>query len=83
MHYLAPIPIIFGVVGVIAGLLWLVAAGSDSDGGPDSGMFFLFGIWYIGLRVMKQLFSEPTSVLPAFAILIASGGLIWLGIVML
>jgi hypothetical protein len=83
MHYVAPIPIIFGVVGVIAGLLWLIAAGSEDDGGPDTGMFYLFGIWYIALRVMKQLFSEPMSVLPAFGILVGSGALIWLGIKML
>lgn len=83
MHHVAPIPIILGVAGVIVGLLWLVAAGSDDDGGPDTGLFFLFGAWYIGLRVMKQLFNEPMSVLPAFGILLGSGGLIWLGIIML
>src|SRR5688572_3221568 len=53
MHLLAPIPIIFGVVGVIFGFLWLVAAGSDEDGGPETGLFFLFGMWYIAMRVMK------------------------------
>jgi hypothetical protein len=83
MHYIAPIPIIFGVVGAIVGLLWLVAAGSDEDGGPDTGLFFLFGMWYIVLRVLKALSSEPMSVLPAFGILIGSAALIWLGIVML
>lgn len=83
MHYIAPIPIIFGVMGTVAGLLWLVAAGSDEDGGPDTGLFFLFGIWYIGMRVLKALANEPMSVLPAFGILLVSGGLIWLGIVML
>jgi hypothetical protein len=83
MHYVAPIPIILGVVGAIAGLVWLVAAGSDDDGGPDSGMFFLFGALYIGIRVLKALFNEPMSVLPAFGILILSAGLIWAGIVML
>jgi hypothetical protein len=83
MHHLAPIPIIIGVVGVVAGLLWLVAAGSDEDGGPDSGLFFLFGAMYISMRVLKQLARDPMSVLPAFAILLAGGGLIWLGVVML
>jgi hypothetical protein len=83
MHYVAPIPIIFGVVGAIVGVLWLVAAGSDEDGGPDTGLFFLFGMWYIVLRVLKALSSEPMSVLPAFGILIGSAALIWLGIVML
>jgi hypothetical protein len=83
MHHLAPIPIILGVVGVVAGLLWLVAAGSDEDGGPDAGLFFLLGGIYIGLRVLKQLGRDPMSVLPAFAILLAGGGLIWLGVVML
>ena len=83
MHYVAPIPIIVGVVGAIAGLLWLVAAGSDEDGGPDTSLFFVFGIWYIGMRVLKALANEPMSVLPAFGILLVSGGLIWLGIVML
>ena len=83
MHHVAPIPIIFGVVGAIVGLLWLVAAGSDEDGGPESGLFFLFGMWYIGMRVLKALFDEPMSVLPAFGILIGSAGLIWLGIAML
>ena len=83
MHYVAPIPIILGVIGAIAGLVWLVAAGSDDDGGPDSGLFFLFGAWYIGMRVLKALFIEPMSVLPAFGILLVSAALIWVGIVML
>lgn len=83
MHYIAPIPIIFGVIGAIVGLMWLVAAGSEEDGGPETGLVFIFGTWYIAMRVMKQLFHEPMSVLPAFGILIGSGALIWLGVVML
>ena len=83
MHYVAPIPIIVGVIGAIAGLLWLVAAGSDGDGGPDSNLFFLFGAWYIGMRVLKALVNDPMCVLPAFGIIALSGGLIWLGVVML
>lgn len=83
MHYVAPIPIIVGVIGAIAGLLWLVAAGSDGDDGPDSSLFFLFGVWYIGMRVLKALVNDPMSVLPAFGIIALSGGLIWLGVVML
>jgi hypothetical protein len=83
MHYLAPFPIIFGVVGVIVGLLWLIAAGSDEDGGPNPGLFFLFGSWYIGMRVMKELFRNPMSVLPAFGILLGGAALILLGTVML
>jgi hypothetical protein len=83
MHYIAPIPIIFGVIGAIAGILWLVAAGSDKDGGPEAGLFFLFGAWYIGMRVLKALFDEPMSVLPAFGILIGSALMIWLGVKML
>ena len=46
-------------------------------------MFLIFGFWYIGMRVMKELFREPKNVLPAFGILIGSGALIWLGIIML
>ena len=83
MHYIAPIPIIFGVFGVVAGLLWLVAAGSDKDGGPETSLFFLFGMWYIAMRVLKALSNEPMSVLPAFGILLGSAALIWLGVVML
>ena len=83
MHYIAPFPIICGVIGALIGLLWLVAAGSDKDGGPETGLFFLFGIWYLILRVLKALFDDPMSVLPAFGILIGSGGLIWMGIAML
>ncbi|HEX4792367.1 MAG TPA: hypothetical protein VH370_01160 [Humisphaera sp.] len=83
MHYVAPIPIIFGVAGAAVGLLWLTAAGSNEDGGPEANLFFLFGIWYIGIRVLKALCSEPMSVLPAFGILFGSAGLIWLGVVML
>jgi len=55
MHYLAPFPIMFGVVGVICGLLWLVAAGSEGDGGPEPGLFYIFGMSYIALRVIKGL----------------------------
>lgn len=83
MHYLAPFPIMFGVIGAIVGILWLVAAGSDKDRGPEVGLFYLFGMWYIFLRVLKALSDEPMSVLPAFGILIASAALIWVGIVML
>ena len=82
MHYIAPFPIMIGVAGIIVGFLWLVAAGSDEDGGPESGLFFLFGMWYIGLRVLKQLGRDPMSVLPAFGILIGGGLLIWLGVIM-
>ena len=82
MHYIAPFPIIFGVVGVIAGLVWLVAAGSEDDGGPERSLLFIFGLWYIGLRVMKTLFCDPMSVLPAFGILLGSAVLIWVGILM-
>jgi hypothetical protein len=82
LHFLAPFPIIIGVVGVIVGILWLVAVGSDDDGGPDRGLFFVFGAWYLALRVLKAFINDPMSVLPAFGILLGSAGLIWLGIVM-
>jgi hypothetical protein len=83
VHLVAPIPIIFGVIGALVGLFWLIAAGSEDDGGPDTGLFFLFGAWYLCLRIVKALAREPMSVLPAFGILLGSAGLIWLGIVML
>jgi hypothetical protein len=83
MHHIAPIPIILGIGGAIVGLLWLFAAGSDEDGGPETGLFYVFGMLYIGLRVLKQLTRDPMSVLPAFGILLASAALIWLGIWML
>ena len=83
MHYIAPIPIILGVVGAIAGLLWLVTAGSEDDGGPDTRIFRIFGFLHIALRVLKSLISDPMSVLPAFGILVVSAALIRVGIVML
>jgi len=83
MHYIAPIPIILGVMGAIAGLLWLVAAGSEEDGGPQTGLFFSFGRIYLMFRVLKALFADPMSVLPAFGILLVSAALIWLGVIML
>lgn len=83
MHFIAPIPIIIGIIGGILGLMWLVAAGSDEDGAPEVGLFFIFGMWYIWLRVLKAMLNDPMSVLPAFGILAGSGGLIWLGILML
>jgi hypothetical protein len=83
MHYIAPIPIIFGIVGVIFGFVWLVGVGSEDDGGPDTNLFWIFGAWYLSARVMKALANDPISVLPAFGILLGSGALIWLGIVML
>ena len=82
MHYLAPFPIIIGVAGVLVGFIWLVAAGSDKDGGPSTGLFFAFGMLYIWLRVFKQLMSEPMEVLPAFGFIVGGGLLIWLGVVM-
>ena len=82
MHYLAPFPIMFGVVGVICGLLWLVAAGSEGDGGPEPGLFYIFGMSYIVLRVIKELVNEPMNVLPGMGILVGGAGLIWLGVVM-
>ncbi|CAN5606657.1 hypothetical protein BH09PLA1_BH09PLA1_15690 [soil metagenome] len=83
MHYIAPIPILFGVIGAIVGVLWLIAAGSDEDGGPETGLVYVFGLLYIGIRVLKALTRDPMSVLPALGILIGSAGLIWLGVVML
>lgn len=80
VHYLAPFPIIFGVVGGIVGFVWLVAAGSEDDGGPDRGLYFAFGSWYLGWRVLKALRNDPMSVLPAFGILFASAALIGLGV---
>ena len=43
MHYIAPIPIMIGAIGVIFGWFWLIAVGSDEDGGPSKGMHMLFG----------------------------------------
>jgi hypothetical protein len=83
MHYIAPLPIIIGVIGVIVGLLWLVAAGSEDDGGPSTGLFYVFGLLYISIRVMKQLSTDPMSVLPAFGMVIGGAALIWLGVIML
>lgn len=83
MAYVAPIPIILGVIAVIAGLLWLVAAGSDEDGGPSLGLFYVFGSWYIGIRMLKELFRNPMSVLPGFGLIVGGAALMWLGIVML
>ena len=80
LHYIAPIPIIMGVIGAIVGILWLFAAGSDDDGGPSTGLYYVFGWWYIGARVMKALSNDPMSVLPAFGILLGSAGLICLGV---
>lgn len=83
MHYLAPIPIIFGIIGVFVGLMWLVAAGTEEYGEPETGFLFALGRIYIIWRVSRQLFTDPMSVLPAFGILLVSAGLIWLGVVML
>lgn len=83
MHHLAPFPIIIGVIGVILGLLWLVSVGPEKDGGPNTGLFFVFGSWYLALRVFKALIDDPMSVLPAFGILIGSGVLIWIGVIMI
>ncbi len=83
MHYIAPIPIMLGIVGAIFGLFWLVAAGSDDDGGPQTHLFFLFGMWYIALRVLRAAARDPMSVVPGFGMLIASAAMIWLGIAML
>ena len=68
MHYAAPIPIILGVVGAFFALSWLVAAGSDEDGGSDDDLFYLLGAFYIAIRVMKALFYSPMRVLPTFGI---------------
>lgn len=83
MHYIGPIPIILGVIGAIFGSLWLIAVGSENDGGPQTGLFFIFGKIYLLIRVLKALFTDPMSVLPAFGILLISATLIWLGIAML
>ena len=83
LHAIAPMVIIVGACIVLLALFWLAAAGSDNDGGPDSGLFYIFGFYYIALRVFRVLLDEPRSVLPAFGLLAAGGGLIWLGVVML
>ena len=83
LHAIAPMVIIIGACGALLGLLWLVAAGADNDGGPEPGLFYIFGFYYIALRVFRALLDEPMSVLPAFGILAGSAALIWLGVVML
>jgi hypothetical protein len=83
MHFIAPFPIIMGVMGIIIGGLWLIAAGSEEDGGPNTGLFYLFGWWYITMRIIKAMARDPMSVLPAFGILIGSVLLIFLGVAML
>jgi hypothetical protein len=83
MHYIAPIPILVGCIGALFGFLWLVSVGSEEDGGPSPGLFFLIGKFYLIFRVLKNLFTDPMSVLPAFGILAVSAGLIWLGVAML
>ena len=83
MHYLAPFPIIIGACGVIMGFLWLVSAGSEDDRGPGTGLFYVFGLMYLGIRVMKQLAREPMSVLPGIGILLGGAALIWVGVLML
>ena len=83
MHYLAPIPILLGVAGIIAGLLWLLAAGSENDDGPEPEFVYIFGLWYIALRACRQLVDDPMSILPAFGILAVSAALIGVGIMML
>ena len=80
---MAPFPIIMGVCGLIAGFLWLVSAGSEDVGGPSTGMFYLFGMIYIWLRVIKQLFRDPKSVLPGLGILFGGVVLILIGVKML
>ncbi len=82
LHFIAPMVIIIGACGAIVGLLWLVAAGSDDDGGPDSGLFYIFGFLYLALRVFRVLLDDPMSVLPGIGILVGGAGLIWLGVVM-
>lgn len=83
LHAIAPMVIIVGVCGALLGLFWLAAAGSDDDGGPDTGLLYIFGCYYLALRVFRVLLDDPMSVLPAFGILAGSGALIWLGVVML
>jgi len=81
MHYIAPIPIILGVVGVIAGFLWLVTAASE-EGGSQISMPFVGRIFLL-YRVLKALATDPMSVRPAFGILLVSAALIWVGVHML
>lgn len=83
MSALAPFPIIFGILAIVLGLFWLVAAGSDENEGPDTGMFIVFGFYYMAARVMRQLFNDPVSVLPGFGFIVAGAGLIMLGFWML
>ena len=75
--------IIVGLAGALLGLFWLIAVGSEDGDGPRPGLFYVFGSWYLALRVVKALHNDPMSVLPAFGILAGGAGLIWLGVVML
>jgi hypothetical protein len=82
LHAIAPMVIIVGVCAAVVGLFWLAAAGSDQDGGPDTGLFYIFGLYYLALRVFRVLLDDPMSVLPGFGFLLGGAGLIWLGVIM-
>jgi hypothetical protein len=83
LHAIAPMVIIVGACGVLLGLFWLAAAGAEEDGGPEPGLFYIFGFYYLALRVFRVLLDDPMSVLPGLGILLGGAGLIWLGVVML
>ena len=75
-YHLAPMVIIFGVLGVLVGAFWIVGADveqSDGDGPMLGGMFFSF---------TRAILRNPAATLPGLAIAAAGGGLIWLGVLM-
>lgn len=83
MHALAPLVIIFGGISTIVGFFWIIAAENDRDDGPDVYMAWIFGFYYLGLRVLRQLIEDPLSVVPGFGFLAVGGLLIWVGVLML
>ena len=80
LHALAPLVIIVGVLSFALGVFWIIGSDTEQNDGPDGALLWVFGLYYLGLRFLRQLATDPISVIPGLGFMMVGVGLVYLGL---